>query len=115
MTPTFHARSIHTRVRSLARGGAVLRVSCTYARLSRYGASTCDDALERCQCIYNAVLRAHLLAQRSGVVSHPGGGGGEVESAGECLSLEPSAIHGGRRDAGQALPRVAASASSRDS
>src|SRR5262245_28718087 len=73
---------------------------CTYASLIRYGASTCHDALEGCHCIYNAILRAHLLAQRSGAVSHPGGG--EVESAGECLSRGPSAIHSSRRYARQA-------------
>jgi len=33
-----------------------------------------------------------------GAALHPDGG--EVESAGECLSLGPSPIHGGRHDAG---------------
>jgi hypothetical protein len=71
------------------------------AYLSRYGASTCHDALNGYHCMHNAVLRAHRLAQHSGALSHLGSGG-EVESAGECLSRGPSAIHGGRRDTGSA-------------
>ena len=73
----------------------------TYASLNRYGASTGHDAFKGRHGNRNAVLRAHCLAQHSSTVSHLGGGG-EVESAGECLSPGPSAIQGGRRDAGQA-------------
>ena len=54
--------------------------------------STRHDALEDGHCIQNAVLRAHLLAERSGSVPHRGGSG-EVESAPECLRLGPPAIH----------------------
>ncbi len=46
-----------------------------FGQLGRDGASAYYDALEGCHCIHNAVLRAHVLAQRSGAVSRPAGGG----------------------------------------
>ena len=67
-------------------------------------ASTRHDVLKGRHCIHHAALRAHRLPQHSCAVSHPSGGD-EVESAGECISLGPSAIDGGNKKSLLGRPR----------